>query len=109
MGTDLAGNSGKRLSIGGGTPATTQAGPHKAPVLRRFHGSATIDATRLSRGVDLIASSVVQRQSSLLDAKVKIIIEIEAEIPSAAPESIVRTVTENCRTLKFQDQGFEEA
>jgi hypothetical protein len=25
------------------------------------------------------------------------------------PEKVVRTVTENCRTLKFQDHGFEES
>ena len=43
-----------------------------------------------------------------LDARVKITIEIEAEIPSGAPENVVRTVTENCRTLKFDNQGFEE-
>src|SRR5205085_1653402 len=73
----------------------------KAPTLRRFHGSAKIDATRLSRDVDVIASSVVQHLAGLLDAKLTITVEIEAEIPSGAPDNVVRTVTENCRTLKF--------
>jgi hypothetical protein len=27
---------------------------------------------------------------------------------SGAPENVVRTVTENCRTLRFSSQGFEE-
>jgi hypothetical protein len=77
-------------------------------VLRRFHGSAKIDATRLSRDVDVIASSVVQHLAGLLDAKVTITVEIEAEIPSGAPDNVVRTVTENCRTLKFEpNSGFE--
>ena len=80
----------------------------KAPVLRRFHGSAKIDATRLSRDVDVIASSVVQHLAGLLDAKVTITVEIEAEIPSGAPDNVVRTVTENCRTLKFESSGFEQ-
>jgi hypothetical protein len=35
-------------------------------------------------------------------------LEIQAEIPSGAPENVVRTVTENGRTLKFTTQGFEE-
>ena len=78
-------------------------------MLRRFHGSAKIDATRLSRDVDLIASSVVQHLAGLLDAKVTITVEIEAEIPSGAPDNVVRTVTENCRTLKFESSGFEES
>ena len=60
-------------------------------MLRRFHGSAKIDATRLSRDVDLIASSVVQHLAGLLDAKVTITVEIEAEIPSGAPGNVVRT------------------
>jgi hypothetical protein len=69
----------------------------KTPVLRRFHGSAKI------------ASAVVQRLAGLLDAKVTIAIEIEAEIPTGAPDNVVRTVTENCRTLKFENSGFEES
>jgi hypothetical protein len=95
------GEAGKGTGAGGAKP--------RGPVLRRFHGSAKIDATRLSREVDLIASSVVQHLAGLLDAKVTITVEIEAEIPSGAPDNVVRTVTENCRTLKFDNQGFEES
>lgn len=108
-GARFPGSSGTApSSAGGATPATPDVTP-KAPVLRRFRGSTQIDATRLSRDVDLIASSVVQHLAGLLDAMVKITIEIEAEIPSGTPENVVRTVTENCRTLKFENQGFEEA
>jgi hypothetical protein len=95
------GEAGKDTGVGGTKP--------KPPVLRRFHGSAKIDATRLSRDVDLIASSVVQHLAGLLDAKVTITMEIEAEFPSGAPDNVVRTVTENCRTLKFENSGFEES
>jgi len=55
-----------------------------------------MDATRLSRDVDL------------LDAKVTITVEIEAKISTGAPDNVVRTVTENCRTLKFESSGFEQ-
>jgi predicted AAA+ superfamily ATPase len=92
---------------GGATPAL-ETGKLPDAVLRRFHASAHIDPTRLSRDVDLIASSVVQHLSGLLDASVKITIEIDAEIPSGAPDNVVRTVTENCRTLKFENHGFDE-
>jgi hypothetical protein len=51
---------------------------------------------------------IVQHLAGLLDAKVKITLEIEADMPSGAPENVVRTVTENCRTLKFNSQGYEE-
>jgi hypothetical protein len=113
-GENAGAGTGTRGSGAGGTGGATGKGTAagdtkpKAPVLRRFHGSAKIDATRLSRDVDVIASSVVQHLVGLLDAKVTITVEIEAEIPSGAPDSVVRTVTENCRTLKFDNQGFEE-
>jgi hypothetical protein len=38
---------------------------------------------------------------------VKVTIEIDAFIPTGATDQIIRTVTENCRTLKFKAQGFE--
>ena len=99
------------VGIAGSHPSrsgVSQSGSTKPPGLRRFHGSATLNATRLSRDVDAIATSVVQHLAGLLDAKVKITLEIEADMPSGAPENVVRTVTENCRTLKFDSQGFEE-
>jgi hypothetical protein len=103
-----AGASG--IGTGGTGTGTVDGGKQpKTPVLRRFHGSAKIEATRLSRDVDAIASSVVQHLAGLLDAKVTITMEIEAEIPTGAPDNVVRTVTENCRTLKFESSGFEES
>jgi|ERR1700694_1333056 uncharacterized protein len=112
---DAANSTGQPAGSGigaAGSPASaagvSQTGSTKPPELRRFHGSATLNATRLSRDVDAIATSVVQHLAGLLDAKVKITLEIEADMPSGAPENVVRTVTENCRTLKFDNQGFEE-
>ena len=42
-------------------------------------------------------------------AEVTVTLEIDAEIPEGAPENVVRTVTENSRTLKFASHGFEES
>jgi hypothetical protein len=50
-------------------------------------------------------SSRTSRASS--DQSVTVTIEVEAEIPDGAPDHVVRTVTENSRTLKFTSQGFE--
>jgi len=41
-------------------------------------------------------------------AEVNVRIGIEAHVPDGVPEHIVRTVTESCRTLEFESQGFEE-
>lgn len=45
--------------------------------------------------------------SGLVGAGVTVTLEIQANVPGGAPHNVVRTVTENCQTLKFTDQGFE--
>jgi len=55
-----------------------------------------------------VIEEVAQHLSGLLGTRVEITMEIHAELPEGAPEHIVRTVTENCRTLKFTNYGFEE-
>lgn len=74
----------------------------------RFYGSVELDATRLSRDVGKIAEEVVQHLSALMNSKVEITLEIKADVPEGVPDNVVRTVTENCRTLKFKSHGFEE-
>jgi len=75
---------------------------------KRFHGSVTLDPTRVGRDAGRIADEVVSHLTGLMGATVKVTLEIEAEIPSGTPENVVRTVTENSRTLKFTSQGFEQ-
>jgi hypothetical protein len=49
-----------------------------------------------------------QPLANCCSGSVRVTIEIEAEIPAGAPDNVVRTVTENSRTLKFtSNSGFE--
>ena len=74
----------------------------------RFHGTATLDSARVGRDASQIADEVIAHLSGLVGAKVTVTLEIEAEVPEGAPDHVVRTVTENSRTLKFTSQGFEK-
>jgi hypothetical protein len=38
---------------------------------------------------------------------VTVTLEVEAHIPKGASDHVVRTVTENSRTLRFASHGFE--
>lgn len=49
-----------------------------------------------------------QHLAALVGSKAKITLEVEVEVPDGVPDGIIRTVTENCRTLKFTAHGFEE-
>ena len=83
------------------TPKPETIGP------RRFHGTVTLDATRLGRDAGHVAESVIAHLTGIVGARVTVTLEIEAEIPGGASDHVVRTVTENSRTLKFTSQGFE--
>ena len=60
------------------------------------------------RGTFLFAEEVVAHLAGLVGASVKVTLEIEANVPEGAPDNVVRTVTENSRTLKFSAHGFEK-
>jgi hypothetical protein len=100
----LPGATGKPVGGVSGEP-----GELVAPrLLRRFHGSAKLDPVRIGRDAGRIGEEVVQHIAGLVGASVEVTLEIHADIPDGAPEKIVRDVTENCRTLKFESYGFEE-
>jgi len=75
---------------------------------KRFHGTAILETARVGRDASRIADEVISHLSGLVGASVTVTIEVEAEIPDGAPDHVVRTVTENSRTLKFTSQGFEK-
>ena len=89
-------------------PGKTDKDQELKPILRRFYGSIEIDALRINRDVPAIANEIIQHLTRLNGASVKVTLEIEAEIPDGVPDDIVRTVTENCQTLKFTNQSFEQ-
>jgi predicted AAA+ superfamily ATPase len=73
----------------------------------RFHGVVELDSERVGRDASQIADEVISHLNSLVGAEVRVTLEIDATIPTGAPEQVVRTVTENCKSLKFEQQGFE--
>ena len=100
-------------SVGGGPGprpgvAETPPTPPVAQLLRRFHGTVRVDSTRVGRDACRIADEVIAHLAGQMGAEVTVTIEIEARLPNGATDQLVRTVTENSRTLKFDSQGFEK-
>ncbi|GAB6187537.1 Swt1 family HEPN domain-containing protein [Thermopirellula anaerolimosa] len=97
-------------------PAGVMTGPESGvepPTLveqppRRFHGTVVLDAMRVGRDASRIAEEVVQHLAGLVGGRVEVTLEIQAEVPDGVPDQVVRTVTENCRTLRFKSHGFEK-
>jgi hypothetical protein len=87
---------------------TIVSGPEVSSKPKRFYGVAPLDPTRVGRDASRIAEEVISHLAGLVGADVKVTIEIEASIPDGASDNLVRTVTENSRTLKFTSHGFEQ-
>ena len=99
---------GKGGTVQQGNGQTVETPPAVSSKPKRFHGTATLDATRVGRDASKIAEEVIAHLAGIVGARVNVTIEIEAELPDGAPDNVVRTVTENSRTLKFTSQGFEK-
>ena len=80
----------------------------RPPKLSRFHGSVSLDPARVARDASTISQEVIQHLVGLVGSDVSVTLEIQADVPEGVPERVVRTVSENCRTLKFEGHGFEE-
>lgn len=104
---------GMGAAMAAGTPSapaheTREAAVIEVPTrLKRFHGSVPLDPMRVGRDASRIAEEVIAHLAGLTGADVRVTLEIEATVSDGVPDTVQRTVTENCRTLKFTSHGFE--
>lgn len=95
-------------TVTGPSPTPTPV-PAKAEPPRRFFATVEIDADRASRDMGRIAEEVLQHLTTLPASKVKVTVEISAEVPTGIPDDTQRIVRENATALKFRSQGFESS
>ncbi|MBD1895772.1 Swt1 family HEPN domain-containing protein [Coleofasciculus sp. FACHB-129] len=87
-----------------GTGKETLPPPKK---LQRFYASVDLDPIRVTRDAGVVTNEVLQHLTSLVGANVQVTLEISVQVPDGVPDHVIRTVTENCRTLKFTSHEFE--
>jgi len=98
--------AGSGVDSGSGWPGTTPA-VNTQP--KRFHGSVSLDASRVGRDAGKVAEEVIAHLVGLVGARVVVTLEIAAEVPDGTPDHVLRTVTENASTLRFEPgSGFEK-
>ncbi|MBX3751087.1 MAG: DUF499 domain-containing protein [Opitutaceae bacterium] len=105
-----AGDKGNKDS--GGAAPNEQGGttpkPPPIPATRRYHGSVVLDTMRVGRDASRIADEVIAHLAGQVGANVTVRLDIEANLPNGASDQLIRIVTENGRTLKFENHGFEK-
>jgi hypothetical protein len=98
---------GTDTSPGGTDPQPPQ--PPDAPdaALRRFYAVAKLDPERYQRDFGKIASEIITNLAGQLGTEIEITVEIHARNDKGFTDNVVRTVSENARTLKIEPHGFE--
>lgn len=103
-GMPTASVSDGRAPLGGGSTAP-EGDVRACP--KRFHGTVRLDPGKVALDAGRIAEAVIAHLEGQVGARVSVTLEIEAELPDGAPEHVVRAVTENSATLKFEHHAFE--
>jgi predicted AAA+ superfamily ATPase len=94
------------------TPGGTDPQPPQPPdvpdtALRRFYAVAKLDPERYQRDFGKIASEIITNLAGQLGTEVEITVEIHARNEEGFTDNVIRTVSENARTLRIDPHGFE--
>ncbi|MFA5058045.1 MAG: hypothetical protein WC485_08025, partial [Opitutaceae bacterium] len=87
----------------GGGPATPPT--EKNPT--RFTGAVMISPERPARDIHQIVEAIVEQLTTLPGSRVKLKLEIEADVPGGLDRAKVRTLVENANTLGFIEKSVE--
>ena len=92
-------------------PSTPGSGekPTGPRLPRRFFGTVEVNPDRAGRDMGQVAEEVLQHLTTLPGGKVKVTVEIDAEVPEGVSNDVQHVVNENCQTLRFKSHGFEES
>ena len=69
--------------------------------------SAELNPTRVGRDIQKLLEEVINHLITADGCNVTLSLEVSAHSADGFSTSLVRTVTENCNTLKVQNYGFE--
>jgi len=71
-----------------------------------YVASVKLDGMRVVKDAGRVMMEVVEHLSTLPGSEVDVTLEVRVKVPDGAPEDVVRTVSENAKTLKFGTSSF---
>jgi len=97
------------FTSGGSTPPAG-SGPAAPPAPRntRFFGTVRLDPERFGRDINRLYQEVIQHLAAPDGVDLEITVEITAAKKDGFPDDKTRIVSENARTLKFDQYSFED-
>ena len=88
-------------------PPIAQTEPPQ-PKNKRFYMTARLDNTRTIRDVDSLMKDIISHLQKLEGSEIEILLDVNFNAPEGVPQDTVRTVNENCRTLRVRSFEFED-
>lgn len=107
-GAPVQGNGTMPGSAAGQDGSVPTGSTPPAPKNTRFYGTFRLDPERYGKDITKVAQEVIQHLAAQEGVNLDITIEINAVKKDGFPDTTVRIVSENARTLKFDDSGFED-
>jgi hypothetical protein len=92
----------------GNTPGSHENPFPESSKNTHFYMSAQLDNTRIGRDVQRLVEEVISQLTSVDGAQVEVSLEVNVKSPEGMSLQVVRTVSENCRTLRVREFGFDE-
>jgi len=80
----------------------------EVPKNTHFYMSAQLDTTRIGRDVQKLVEEVISHLTSIDGTQVEVSLELNVVAPEGISQQVVRTVSENCRTLRVRSFGFDD-
>jgi hypothetical protein len=102
---DAGGPGGTGSGIGGKDGGKPSGGAKRANA-HAYHGSVDVNATFAKSELNTLAEEILALLKSNPAAEVQVTVEIEANFPDGAGDSMQRNVTENAKTLRFKSSGW---
>ena len=93
---------------GSGTGGSAVAQPPAPASDTRFFMNVKLDNTRVIRDLQKYLDEVITHLSTVDNCDVELSLEVSAHAAEGFPPGTVRTVSENCRTLRVENFGFEK-
>ena len=79
------------------------------PKYNHFFGTVKLsDLTKIAKTTGDINLEILQHFAKLSKSSINVKLDIEVSIPDGVSEDFMRTINENCRTLKFETNEFDE-
>lgn len=111
---ETGGKPEEPTAVTGGTAAIsepgkkpTAIGPTAAPKAKAFRGTVEVSASLAKSKLRSIAEEVIELLNTDPNANIRVTLEIDAEFPSGASDTIKRGVSENTTNLGFKVKDWE--